>query len=178
MESGNALNIANTTRVTRIIVGALCMGIGSFGVFVVMQGLSVEDNESQFATLLAGVVTLGAILASLILPRLAVLSSRRQIAAGTWNRPSLNPAPSSDEDKLLAVFQTKTIVGAALYEGGAFMALIAFMTEAHPLALACAGVSFLGVLSHFPSADRIENFIDAQKRLLNEERQLTPQGKR
>jgi hypothetical protein len=69
------------------------------------------------------------------------------------------------------VYQTSLIIGAALNEGPAFFALIAYMVEGLPAILGVAAFLILGVAARFPTRARLEQWIDAQKELLIQEQQ-------
>jgi len=77
-----------------------------------------------------------------------------------------------EEGQLLIVYQTATIIGAALCEGPAFFALISAMIDESPLRLAVAGVCLLMVLARFPTVSRVENWLDMQIRAMKEDRLL------
>ena len=72
---------------------------------------------------------------------------------------------------LVPVFQTQLIIGAAMLEGGAFFAAIAYMLERSPIAAGMALVLLVVLASRFPTRDRIQAWLDHQLGLLQEERQ-------
>ena len=74
----------------------------------------------------------------------------------------------------LAFYQTRMIVGAALLEGPAFFLLIAYLIERSPWSLAAAIFMILGVAAHFPTEQRVAEWVEQQMSLLEEERQLEP----
>jgi len=86
--------------------------------------------------------------------------------------------PASYTGKLAPIYQTQLIIGAAMLEGAAFFATIAYMfatiaymVERNPLALATA-IALLGALvARFPTSDRVNAWLDRQLGLLQEERQ-------
>ena len=172
MASGSRPELEGVTRVCQIIVFALAMGISSFAVVAIMQGLSREPDDTRMLTLMACGLSLVALVASAIVPRMIVAGQRRRLAAAAGPLTALPSETSDQEQPLAGLFQTKTIVGAALFEGAAFFALFAFLAESQPLALAAAGVMLLGVLSHFPVRGRVETWFEQQQRLFREERQL------
>lgn len=174
-EEQSQSEILGIVRTTQIIVTALCLGIVTFGVFV---AVSDEDDEEAKAGMLT-YMSLGVAIVcggmSLVVPRAVVSANRRQIADGTW-RPQNSEMriPDTDVGKLGAVYQLKTIVGAALLEGASFFALVAYMLEGHMISLVVAVVLLLGVLSYFPTAGRVESWMKEQQRLVEEQRQLSP----
>ena len=121
---------------------------------------------------------------SFLLPGWITDQNRRSIAAGTWVPPSrvnpnvLNPsAPfgpeslQSDTGKLAVLYQTQFIVGAALNEGPAFFACIAYMIGKNPIALGLALMLLVALIARFPTRLRVASWIDRQQELLLQERQ-------
>jgi hypothetical protein len=78
--------------------------------------------------------------------------------------------PAGYTGKLAPLYQTQLIIGAAILESGAFFAAIAYMVERNPLALATAIVLLGALAARFPTADRINAWLDRQLGLLQEER--------
>ncbi len=114
---------------------------------------------------------------SFVVPKLVVDQGRRKVAlagpdAVTQSDPS-GPKqlyPAGYTGKLAALYQTQLIIGAALLEGAAFFAVIAYLLERSPIALLTALV-LLGVMfTRFPTGDRVNNWLDQQLSLLQEER--------
>ena len=98
------------------------------------------------------------------------------IARGQWTPPTQAfPAavPPDDAGKLLFVFQSKLLIGAALLESAAFFAGIAYMLEGTTLALLLAILFALLVALQFPTRFSVEQWLDQQLRLLEEERQAS-----
>lgn len=111
---------------------------------------------------------------SLLVPRLVSESARRQIAA-TKGQPGKAPpgvpAPTSDAGRLLATYQIQKIIGAALNEGPAFFALIAYMMEGTAVALGLALALIVGVALRFPQRAQVTQWVDAQLERLTLDRQ-------
>ena len=91
---------------------------------------------------------------------------------------STSPAPTSGERSdaarpqltgLPAAFLTQLIVGAAMNEGAAFFALVAYLIEKNPIALGLAVVLIAGVISRFPTTGRVERWIEQQQEKLRED---------
>ena len=71
----------------------------------------------------------------------------------------------------MPIYQTQLIIGAALLEGGAFLAAIAYMVERKPAAFIVAAI-LLGVLiSRVPTVERLRGWVDWQLNILENERQ-------
>lgn len=161
--------LSPSINVLRIIVAALCMGVATFAVIVLFVIKSDAEPQLGMLTMLSGAFGAGAVVLSFLLPRLIARTSRQQIAAGTW-QSGQPQTPDTDAGKLMAVYQTTTIIGAAILEGASFLALVAYMTERHPMSLAVAAILFVGLLLHFPTRTGIANWIDHQSRAIEDDR--------
>jgi hypothetical protein len=112
---------------------------------------------------------------SLVVPRLTVDAARKQIAAGKWStgkQPPGMPPPTTDAERLAFVYQTQKIMGAAMNEGCAFFALIAYMIEGNVIALGLALLLIAGVALRFPRRDQVAAWIDDQLGRLDMDRQV------
>ena len=178
--------LAPFVRICQVIVGALVMGVVTFLVMVVLiiprfdGGAPVQPQPAgaadigpatalpiiTYMALAMGAAVLGL---SFVIPQVAVSQARRQIAKGTAPKPG--KTAEEDATSLLPIYQTQLIIGAALLEGGAFFATIAYMLERKPLALAAAGVLLAVLLTRFPTVDRVRGWLDRQMDVLQEERQ-------
>ena len=117
---------------------------------------------------------------SVIVPARIAKQNRRKIVAGTWTPQLQGVSPprqfdpeafKTDENKLAMVYASQFIIGAALIEGGAFLAGVAYMMGKQPLALGVA-VFLVGVLlARFPTLQRVQSWIDRQQEQLILERQ-------
>jgi hypothetical protein len=113
---------------------------------------------------------------SFLLPGWMSNQNRRSIAAGTWNAPGtpalFGPgALESDTGKLAFVYQTQLIVGAAMNEGPAFFAVVAYMLGKNPIALGLAVLLLVAMVVRFPTRLRVASWIDRQQELLIQDRQ-------
>jgi hypothetical protein len=188
-------SIEPITRTCQIIVGALIMGVLSFLAVVLFLGVySAAPGPARggqaaalplpgggslpLMTALAVVLGVGGLVMSFTVPRMFVATTRRVIAretppATTPRKPS-QPAlvyPAGDTGRLLPVYQTQLILGAAINEGMAFFAAIAYMLERHPLALGTAVVLLGGLIVRFPTPDRVNAWLDQQLERIQVERQ-------
>jgi hypothetical protein len=118
------------------------------------------------------------------LPGWMTSQNRRSIAAGTWAPPSRAdaqtpgpPAPfgpealQSDAGKLALLYQTQFLVGAAINEGLAFFASVAYLIGKNPIALGLALVLLVALIVRFPTRPRIASWLDRQQELLIQDRQ-------
>ena len=121
---------------------------------------------------------------SFLVPGWITAQNRRSIAAGTWVPPSgVNrnapgtPAPSSpetlqsDTGKLASVYQMQFIVAAALNEGPAFFACLAYMIGKNPIAMGLALLLLVALIARFPTRLRFASWVDRQQELLVQDRQ-------
>jgi hypothetical protein len=171
LDEKSQAEVNSVARTTQIIVVALCMGVLSFGLVVFFGGLADEEAEGNTITMTSVAFAVLCLGLSVVVPRAVAAANRRKIAAGTW-QPSGNRGnvPDTDAGKLAATYQLKTIIGAALLEGPAFFALMAYMLEGHWLSLIAAGVLLVGLLAYFPTSDRVQSWVGEQLRLLEEQR--------
>jgi len=173
----------------QIVVGALVAGLLVFLVVVlvvIQEGMPGAPEVASILTYVAVGLALTAVLVRLFVPDMIVARGRRQIGEGAWQMPRSAPAhgatgqqhsaqfveQTGDAGRLFLVFQTRTIVAAALLEGPAFFALIAYMLGRSPLAMIVALLLILGVALHFPTQSGVLHWIEEQLRRVDEERQF------
>lgn len=162
----------------QIIVGALLLGVVTFGLIVVavVVGPQQLQPRADMMTIMAAAFALVSIGASLLIPQMLVAAARRQIATGKWQPPApgamMPPALAElgEAGQLVMVYQTAMIVGAALLEGAAFFGIIATMIEKSSLALAVSGVCVVLLLAKMPTIGRLSNWLDAQSRAMEADR--------
>ncbi len=175
--------IRPSVRTSQIVIAALTMGPTTFlavaGVLVARGVFDARDDSLSFLlhwVLIALVVV--EMVVWMIVPNAIVAQGRRRIAAG--HRPaSAGPGAADpgafiertgDAGHLMVVFQTKTIVAAALFEGTAFFAVIVFTLTQSLIALGIAIAMILGVMLQFPTHSAVSHWIDDQLALLQQER--------
>ena len=174
--------LSGVLQTLRIIVGTLVAGPVFFLVVVLFLRSQAPANPPPAAgltpapqvaglpllTVMAGVFALTLLPLSVVLPRMVAASAVRQVAKQSWSPPpsySLRlPHASewSDRLKLAFVYQTQLILGAAMNEGAAFFAVIAYFLEGSPIALGLALVLIAGVAARFPTRERFDGWFDAQ----------------
>jgi hypothetical protein len=142
--------ITTHTRVLQIIVGALITGVLAFAGFVVFTGALQQPPKpgflSQLAVVMAAInVALHAIIPSII--------ERSALA---------NQSVGSGVPQLLGVFQTRTIIAAALLEGAALFATVTVMIEHQSWVLVVTGVLLLLLLLQFPTTTRVEQWLETR----------------
>ncbi len=116
-------------------------------------------------------------IAWLIVPGVIVGRMRQSLLNGNssdWglvkNMP--NAAELGDVVPLAAIYQTRTVIRAALLEGTAFLACIAYMLEHQTIALAIAGLLLLMILSQIPTVSGLESWLDDELATVQQMRQL------
>jgi hypothetical protein len=133
--------------------------------------------EPDMATILTWVAVAFAAVTlplSFVLPGLIAQQNRRAIAAGTWTlikggsppMPAAHEAFQTDVGPLAMVYQTQLIIGAAMNEGVAFFAAIAYMIGRNPIALGLGILLVGGLVARFPTKDRVALWMDRQQELL------------
>jgi hypothetical protein len=116
-------------------------------------------------------------IASFVVPNLISNRARQSLATGgpsNWglvkNLP--NAAELGDIAPLAAIFQTRTITGAALLQGAAFFACVAYLVEHQQAVLIVAGALLLMIASKFPTVSGLESSIESDAATAQQLRQL------
>ena len=161
----------------RMIVASLAGGVVMFALVAIWMRLAGQQTPVErsvpLLTMLALVLFPVALGASRLVAGIVVRNSRRQIAAdGPSQAAAVGSGESQRAGALYAVFQTKTIIAAAVLEGAAFLSLFAFMLEGSPLGLVMAILLAAAIIAMFPSAARAADWIERQLRCIDEERPL------
>ncbi len=150
--------IARTTRTSQFIIGSLTMGLVIFMglvILVPLEGVGAPPEkaaapQTPIFTYMALAFGVTGLLVSIVIPKVVATAERRKIAQGSWSPPGQDnygqAGPSQeipggggdDTAKLVAVYQTQLIIGAALNEGAGLLAIIAYMLEHNPVDLGLA----------------------------------------
>lgn len=136
--------------------------------------LATRQDTSSVITWVAVAFAAMVLPMSFVVPNLVTRQNRRAISAGTWpvrkGGPPATPipqrVPQTDADKLAMAYQTQLIIGAALHEGAAFFAAIAYLIGKDPIALGLGILLLLGLIARFPTRDRVRLWIDRQQEQL------------
>lgn len=160
-------------RTSQIILAALAMGIVMFAGIVLLGIPGDKPAEGRLLSMIAVAVGASNLVLCLVVPGVIAAGNRRKIAAGAWPAAE-QPAAGAQTDfgRLAMVYQVKMIIGAALLEGGCFLALCAYMIERQLSSLAVAAVLLAALLAHFPTRRRVEAWIEDQLRRVDEERRF------
>lgn len=171
----------------RIIVLALATGVVAFAIAAIvirMQQAAAPANDADGLLTILGIAAAPvAFLLSRFLPILIVAKARGQIASGQYgvpaepsSRETTGPQSSlvqlGDDGKLFTVYQTKTIIAAALLDGAAFLNIVAFLLGGSPIALGLGLLLALAIASLFPRVSRVVEWIEGERRLMAEEKLL------
>jgi len=168
--------IARQVRHPQIIVGGLVAGPLVFLAIVVVlvqQGFPAVAGIAPILTYVAVAHVVMAVLARVIVPNLIVARARRRIIQGTFAQLFARLfEQTGDAGRLFFVFCVRTIVGAAILESAAFMALITYLIEGAPVALILAVAMIIAVAAHFPTRAGVLHWIEDQLRLIEQEQQF------
>jgi hypothetical protein len=171
--------LTKAVRVMQIIVAAMAMGIVFFFVvalFTAADGKAeVEEPILKLISYIALAVGVGAAALSMTVPVLLATSLRRSALEGRLPipRPSAeNVADLGDVPLLAGVYQTQTIIRAAILEGGAFLNLVAYIMEHQQLSLVAAGALLLLLIVQIPTVARVSDWVEAETKWSDELRQF------
>ena len=179
--------LPSMVRVLQIIVVALAAGCVVFLVVAHQTGLAdgadaAGNDQSAFLELFALAFLAVAGIARLIVPRVVVAASLRKIVDQKWQlSPTSGPGDGGQQNlieqhgdaaRLWFVYMTKTIVGVAILEGATFFLIIVYMLGRSSLMATCAIALMVVVAAHFPTVDRVSNWIADRLRRVDEERQM------
>jgi len=154
----------------RIIVTALALGVISFAVVTIVinlgrpQALAGKLQPVSLALLGIGLLMLPL---GIFLPRIIFAAGR--------NSPPTGAIPGDLSPEQLRMFavqqriQNSTIIGCALFEGGAFANLVGYLQTGEQLHLVMAAVLLIGILAHLPTFASYEQRIEDELRRLKEE---------
>lgn len=140
-------SIRGRVRILTIILLALVMGQIIFA-SVVIFALNAW-NQPSTGVLMGGI---GALFAVQMFAMAVFIPTMAQKAG-------LKRADGSPES-IIPIYQTKTIIAAALLEGSGFLNLVAFMLEHNKWSLIPVGLGILFILSMIPSEMKIANWAD------------------
>jgi hypothetical protein len=187
-------DVDRLTRTCQIILGALIAGVSFFLAIAVFidPGISLASGAAPGANAPAGgqvaatlpILTYTALAfavvllpLSVVVPRIVTARSRRAIAGGSWPsgtqaramQARSAPLPQTDAGKLAMVYSQQLIIGAAINEGLAFFAGVAYFIERNPIALGLAAVLVAGLVARFPTSRRVQLWIESQQEKLHQE---------
>jgi len=146
---------------SRIVVFGLAIGVVVFGgVAAGVVFMGPKDAAYVGLPIVSYVMAALAVITlmmSFVMPAVVVAQMRRQVG---------ELSPEKRAVALLPAFQTKTLLGCASCEGGAFGNLVAFISEQQIWTLGIAGVLLLVILGRFPTEAGIENFVQRELEII------------
>ncbi len=177
MEKIDTEQRAGLVRTLQIIVGALAAGVFFFLliVVVILRSPLRPFDPQAIVSLTMAAFALTCIPGRLFVPGLIVNAGCQKIALGIWkplSRQPNQPLPDTDEGKLMQLLTTKTIIGAAIVEGGAFGNLVAYMLEGQSYSIVLAVLGIVAILAAFPTRHGIDDWLQRQLRRVKEMRDL------
>jgi hypothetical protein len=168
----------------QMIVGALIAGVSIFLVIATFVRLDADAGVpgSSVPILTCTALVFAAVILpmSFIVPGLVAKQQRQLIARKT---PSSSPRPAMNAEQapvaiknppLALAYLNQLIIGAAMNEGGAFLAGVAYLVERNPIALAVALALVAALVARFPTLGRIERWIEQQAEKLREDQLQAP----
>jgi hypothetical protein len=178
--------ISKRVWVLQVIVTALVVGCVFFLVVAILVPGPGAERAGEGRPLQITWVALAflavMLVARCVLPTIVVRKGRRQIARGTFSLLQTREAPlqgsreeleqMGDAGPLYMLYQTKTIIGAAMIEGITFFMLIAYLVERQVVALGIAVALILAIAAHMPTRAGVIHWIEDQLRFVEEERGL------
>ena len=103
--------------------------------------------------------------AAFLLPAAILRGQVRQLSASR-----VTPATKSETSHLLAVRQSTHIIYCALFEGAAFMGLVALMIGEPVWILAVPGIALAMILFAFPTFGRVQAWLEQQRQAVEQAR--------
>ena len=186
-------------RQAQIIVGALIAGVSFFLAIAFFLDLGIKPRTAgpgaagnpaagqptdSMPILTYTAVAFAAVVVpmSVIVPGLVTKQERIAIAAGKFPSaansaatPGASPdTPISAVGRWSKAYLTQLIIGAAMIEGVAYFAGVAFLIEKNPIAMGVALLLVAGVVALFPTVNRIERWIEQQQEKLREDQLQAP----
>jgi hypothetical protein len=162
----------STARLLQIIVGVMLVGaVGFLVVAIAVQATGEGSTEEEPTTLALTYLAVGYAVLALILRGVApdlliglILAKGSNAGTQSTDQHRQSTLPDSSFHRL---YVTRSIICAALVEGAALLATLAYLIDGHILGLIVAAV-LVGILAaHLPTKARINDWIARQR-----ERQL------
>lgn len=157
-------------RLMQIIVGALVMGVVSFGAVAFLAAGNGDPPDQLIVASMGAVFAAAALIIREIVGRTIMSNARRNIARGTWQPPSQSRNSTTQHDgvaeQLVHLYRTKLIIRAAILEGASFLNLIAFMTDGQIWSIGIAVVLTAFNLATMPSRQGLLDWIRRQMELI------------
>jgi FtsH-binding integral membrane protein len=144
-------------RIMQLCVGAMLLGTGAFaGVAAWLRSAGIFQNQ--------GAIPILTIVGAVYFACLAVIRPMALSAAARAARKRIAATDQNTPEAWMSLFHARIFFGAALWEGGAFLFLVAYLIEGHPGALfgAIAMIAMIA-LFEFPTRERLDRIIAAEQ---------------
>ncbi len=172
--------IRKATRTIQIIVASLAAGVLAFlGVvlYLVQQNALAPAVEVPIVTYISIGMAIVVIAMWLVVPAVIAGRMRHSIIHGDSSQWGLvknmhNGGELGDVVPLMATYQTSAIVGAALIEGGAFLATIAFLLEHQRTAMLIGIALAVLLVIQIPTVSRAESWVERELSTIQQLRQM------
>lgn len=173
--------LAQATRSTQIIVGAMAAGIVSLLIVVLTINFDrgAPRPKMPMLTYMAIALAPTALFVAMFFPGIVLRSQRQGILNG---RPKLEasatsfgtniPAGAEKVAPYVGGYQAAVILRSAILEGAAFFALVAYLLEGLWWSLATAALLLLFILAGVPTRARVEEAIKRERRAVEELHQM------
>lgn len=170
--------LAVPLRTLQIVVVALALGCIAFMAIVLFMvgsgGFQPAAPEMPVISYLALAFVALILVVRIVVGTVIVGQGCAKIARAD-SRSSSQSGDESNADDLAALVQihcTKTIVGAALFEGVSFFLLIAYLVEGLPIVLDVAMATIVCIPLHFPTSGRMAYWIESKSDFVDQQRQF------
>ena len=181
--------LPGVVRVMQIIVLALIIGCLTFAVIAIAlktgdvpaDGPAAAQAGSPFLTYIA-LAAIVPMLIAFIVVRGALSGQTRRVVMGLADKLSGNSSDLRSQEllqsseivrTLLQAFQSRLIVGAALFEGATFFLLVCYLVEGNPIALGAAFALVVGIALQFPTPSKVAGWIEQQIDAIHHQRQFS-----
>jgi hypothetical protein len=164
------MSLQGRVRVTQIITGALVFGaVGTLLIlFAVRHQNPVPPNDPPLVSYIALGYTAVMAIVALVVPNLIAAAGRRRLA----NLPA-GTSPAADLAAWYALYHTCLVVRLANLEGTALFLILAYFIDSWALPLLVTPALIALMLWQFPTADRFERWVEAQKERAYQDRPLS-----
>ncbi|HEX5470437.1 MAG TPA: hypothetical protein VFW73_01045 [Lacipirellulaceae bacterium] len=172
--------IGRVAHTLQVIVGTMAVGVLMFvGMvfFLSPQNAQGAAGTMPIITYMAVGMAVAVTVAWIIVPGMVVGRMRQSVIerdVAKWGLVRNIPNIDELEDiaPLAAIYQTRTIIGAAFFEGAAFLATVAYLIERQRLAIYIAIVLILLLVTQIPTVSRLADWIEHELASIQQTRQM------
>jgi hypothetical protein len=161
MPGNSPEDLAGQVRVMQIILAALVMGMVFFLLVACLAGGMGNGfgPPPMLTTMALGMAAIMVVARMVVLPMVTSIGRRKiagsipETSRGASSRAAADDTTGRIVWQLVALYQTRLIVGAAMLEGAVFFLLVTFLVEHSLWSLGTAIVLILAVAAHFPTQE-------------------------